>query len=250
MHIIKFFLDPFNLFWLLLIIALAAYLLRKKQLFKRLIITAGVWFLIISTPLLPNLLLYSLESRFEPIRVKEELTDFEAEYHIVVLGGGHGIDEGLPANAQLSPDALGRLNEGIRLHRYLPNSKLVLSGYSASGGATQAEILQETAFLLGVDKEATILQKEPGNTYEEAQVYMKKHGGDNPVILVASASQMPRAVHIFRHFGADPVPSPANYRIKGRPNPVLFGFPAIEYMVNFRIGIYEYAGMFWYFLRS
>jgi uncharacterized SAM-binding protein YcdF (DUF218 family) len=249
MSILKFFINPFNIFWLLLLVTIGVWFLKKKHLFKWLVISTIIWFLLISTPLLSNSVLNSLEDRYTPLYT-EELINLEAEYHIVVLGGGHSFDSRLPSNSLLSVNALGRLNEAIRLHRQLPNSKLVLSGFSASGRTTQAEMLQQAALLLGVDKTATILQNEPGNTYEEAQNYTENYGDTHPVILVTSASHMHRAVNIFRHFGTDPIPSPTDYRLKGSWKQKWIGFPTTRNIENFNVAVNEYAGIIWYHLRS
>lgn len=91
------------------------------------VIFTAVWFLLISTPLIPNAVIRSLEDQYPPVKM-DELKE-EAAYHILILGGGHGYDERLPASSLLSGNTLRRLIEGIRLHRHLPNSKLVLSGF-------------------------------------------------------------------------------------------------------------------------
>ncbi len=242
---IRFFLDPFNLFWLLLVGIVVNGFFKRNLWVKWLSIFTVIWFLVISTPLIPNLVLNSLEDRYIPINV-DELEKKEAEYHILVLGGGHGFDDRLPPNSLLSRNALGRLNEGIRIYTQLPNSKLVLSGFSGSGRTTQAEMLQQTALLLGVDRKATIIQKEPRNTYEEANYYSKKFGTSHPLIIVTSAAHMQRAIEVFRYFGTDPIPSPTNYRLKGSWKQKWFGLPAIDNIENLRAGISEYAGIFWY----
>jgi len=240
---VKFLLDPFNVFLILLLISIVAYFLHKDRLLKWTLAIAAAWFLLVSTPLVPTILINSLEDRYDPV-VVEELDDLHAEYHIIVLGGGHGFDERLPANSLLSSNALGRLSEGIRLHRQLPNSKLILSGYSASGRTSQAEMLQQTALLLGVDKENTILQSDPGNTYEEAKVYASSFRRQHPVILVTSAAHMPRAVIMFEKFDIHPVASPTNYRLKGSWKEKKFGLPSMGYISHMNSGLYEYAAIF------
>ncbi|MDR8390268.1 YdcF family protein [Aliifodinibius sp. S!AR15-10] len=246
---IKFLIDPFNIFWLLLFVVMVSWFLKRKHITQWLVISSGVWFLMVSTPLIPTQVINSLEDRYEPIEIAE-IADRTRAFHILVLGGGHGFDDRLPANSLLSLNALGRLNEGVRLHRMLPNSKLVLSGFSGSGRTTQAEMLQQTAILLGVDEEATIVQKEPGNTYEEAKIYAETFGNTHPLILVTSATHMLRATRVFEHFGIKPVPSPTNYRLKGSWKRKWIGLPAMKNIENMRIGITEYAGILWYRLRK
>lgn len=202
----------------------------------------------ISTPFLPTLLLNSLESRYEPVVIEDLEVSNSQVYDIVVLGGGHGFDDRLPANSLLSQNALSRLNEGIRIHRKIHNSSLVLSGYSASGRTTQAEMLYKTAILLGIEKERMLIQPEPHNTYREAEVYSQKFAGEHPVILVTSASHMPRAVMLFEQFGVDVIPSPTNYRLKGSRQNRWIGYPSTENIENLKIALYEYAAILRYSL--
>src|SRR5699024_9096962 len=145
----------------------------------------------------------------------------------------------------LSLNALGRLNEGIRLHRKLPNSKLVFSGHS-SHGPTHAELLQQAAVLTGLDEESIILQKPPVTTYDEARIYSENYCNTHPVILVTSASHMPRAVQSFRFFDIEPVPSPTDFRLKGSWKGKWLGFPSTRNIENIRMAIKEYVGIFWY----
>lgn len=201
------------------------------------------WLLLTATPLLPNALLNSLEDRFEPIDL-ELISEVDQQVHIVVLGSGHGFDDRLPATSLLSVTAISRLSEGIRLYHHFPNSILVLSGFSSSDRTTQAEMLQKSAILLGVDENRTLTQTEPGNTREEAQIYAERFGGaGQKVILVTSASHMPRAEKLFRNAGIDVVPAPANYRLKGSWKKIRLGLPSLTHMTNFRIAMSEYAAL-------
>jgi uncharacterized SAM-binding protein YcdF (DUF218 family) len=241
--ILKFFLDPFNILLILLFITAGAWILKREGIAKWLMMVTGAWFLLISTPLVPVLLLNSLENQYEPIDHPFP-NNRDAEYHIVVLGGGHGYDDRLPPNSLLSLRALARLNEGIRLHRELPDSKLLLSGSSSSGPTTQAEMLQETAILLGVNKANTLIQSEPANTHQEAQVYTSNYGNTHPVILVTSAAHMPRAVILFNNFGIDVQPSPTNYRLIGDGQKKRFGLPSLQNISHLETALKEYAGIF------
>jgi len=244
--VIRFFLNPFNIFWLLLAATVIAMLIKKKSYSRWLFYSAIGWFLIISTPLIPVTLLVSLENRYQPYLT--EISSIESSesgerYHIVVLGGGHGFDDRLPPNSLLSGQALARLNEGIRLHRQIPGSKLVLSGYSASGRTTQAEMLQQTAILLGVEADDILLQKDPANTWQEAETYAATFGNGNPVLLVTCASHMHRAVRVFEHFGTKVTPSPACYRILRDPRSRRSWIPSTTNIDRLRIALFEYAAI-------
>jgi len=248
--LVKYLIDPFSIFWLVLLFTFVAWFLKNERLSRRLSILTVFCFLLISTPLIPSAIINSLEDQYEPVYIKT-LADPEAEYHIIVLGGGHGFDERLPANSLLSHTALGRLDEGIRLYRRLSNSELVLSGNTGTpNSTTQAQMLQKAALLMGIDKNAIILQNEPRNTFEEAEVYAKNYGNRYPIILVTSAAHMPRAMQSFKHFGMTPIPSPTNYRLKGSWKKKWYGLPAMRNIENLKAGIYEYVAMLWYWIRE
>jgi uncharacterized SAM-binding protein YcdF (DUF218 family) len=246
--VIKVLIDPFNILLFLVTLGFLTRILNLKAPFKWLLIATLSWFFIISTPLIPNLVLDSLESRYVPVKIEQfSEQKLEAVYHIIVLGGGHSFDDRLPPNSLLSAQALARLSEGVRLHRQLPNSKLVLSGYSLSGRTTQAEMLQQTAILLGVEAGNTLLQKEPANTWQEAKIYSERFGNGYPVILVTSAAHMPRAAGAFVRFGVEPLPSPTHYRIKKDPHSrwsVTSWLPSYRNMEILRVALNEHAALF------
>lgn len=238
----KFLLEPFNIFLLLLVVASILWIVKKEQAFKWFFMAATVWLLVISTALVPQNLLISLEYRHLPL-TKDEASNFGEDTHIIVLGGGHGFNRNLPANSLLSAQALARLNEGVRLLRLIPGSKLVLSGYSETGRTTQAEMLQEAALNIGVDYNRIILQKSPANTYEEAKIYSETFGNSHEVIIVTSAVHVPRASMLFRKCGVDYSVSPSNYRIWD-PNRPKRLWPSVKYMEQMGLALYEYAGIY------
>ncbi len=98
-----------------------------------------------------------------------------------------------------------RLIEGVRLHREIPGSKLILSGDndSAEGMATMAEAL-------GVSGEDIVPAFEPRDTEEESQQIAPIVGAQR-FILVTSASHMPRAMGLFRKRGLQPIAAPTDY---------------------------------------
>jgi len=239
--ILTFFLNPFNTFLMLALAAGIAGWLKRIVWFRRFAVAAVIWLLISSTGWIPGRLIVSLEYQHLPVSESTlEHLDPESVY-IVVLGGGHGFNEKLPANSLLSENALGRLTEGIRIHHRLPGSRLVLSGYSATGRTTNAEMMMKTALLLGVDGNDILLQNEPAITYEEAKQFAGVYQNGQSVIVVTSAAHIPRAVMLFEKCGVPVIPSPANYRFKD-PDRRGGWFPSYTHMEWMRISLYEYAG--------
>lgn len=245
---IKDILDPFNIFWLLLLIGSGCYFLKKEKLSKIIFLYATCWFFVTSNYLLPNALISNLENKYQPLLGKENFSNIKdlTSYNIVVLGAGFKYDENISSSNQLSEIALIRLIEAIRLHKLLPNSKLILSGPKADRGTiTQAEVYKRAALSLGVDSSSIYLQSMATNTYEEAKDYSEVFGKSSPVILVTSASHMQRAIMMFNHFDIYPTPAPTGFQIKGNLPRHFSLMPSPVNMLNMRVALIEYVGIFY-----
>lgn len=236
-------LQPLSVFWLLLI---PIPFIRKKhsRLATYLLLIALLWLALASTPPLPTLLVESLERQYEPLL---QAPSFHSPSHILVLGGGHVSDERLPPNDQLSEQALSRLVEGIRLHRLIPGSKLVLSGYARPGiPITQAEVLAKTAISLGINPKDTLMVTTPHNTRQEAIDYKKKFGSVNSLLLVTNAIHMPRAMMHFKRAGLAPTPAPTNHFIKWDRLSSRFSLrPSSGNLKRMNAALHEYVGFVW-----
>lgn len=239
---IKFWLHPFNIFWLLFLAGLAAYFLKKEKISITIFILAGIWLLITSNFALPNFLITRLENKFSPFS-KEVIQNDSLSYNIVVLGAGFSNNKRLPYNDQLSPTALSRLIEGIRIHNLLPNSKLIVSGPGFNGGISQAEVYAKTAASLGVDTTVISTIQTATNTHEEAKAYAQRFDKNTPVILVTSASHMPRAMMMFKSQGITPIPAPTGFQSKSTGEGTPSWIPSAEYMGMMKTAMIEYVGI-------
>ena len=235
---------PLPVFYLLLLVALAFHLIKRKRTSKAFIYIAASWFLIISTPPVPRALVKSLENRY-PHLTEEAIKNLPDSCNIIVLGGGHSDDMGLSANNQLSTTALGRLTEGIRIHRMLPGSRLILSGYGGDSKVTQAKVLYRAALLIGVDSATMSIQEKPANTRQEAEEYVRNFGKHQKLVVVTNDMHMPRAVKMFLMAGIDPVPAPANQIIKYGSRKRISWFPSAHYISMVEDAVHEYVGMGW-----
>jgi uncharacterized SAM-binding protein YcdF (DUF218 family) len=75
--------------------------------------------------------------------------------------------------------------------------------------------------------------------------------GSRKFILVTSAAHMPRAVALFKKHGRQPIPAPADYRVKeaqgADPNRV---FPQAIPLCWAQIAWHEYLGLAWAWLNG
>lgn len=237
--------DPAAIVWWML---LAGVLLRKyrKRLSDFLLFTAVAVFLLATTPFVPHLLVSHLEQQYPPLLSPP--ADFRTHLspHIVVLGGGHVSDARVPYHDQLSDAALKRLVEGIRLHRLIPNSQLVLSGFARPGlPDSHAQVMAKVALMLGVSPADTLLLNTPQNTHQEALAYRQRFGGQgHPLIVVTTATHIPRALLHFRAAGLDPLAAPTGYKLKRDTLPrKIRVFPSTKNLTYLQQALHEYVGI-------
>ncbi len=240
--VVKFWLHPFNIFWLLFLAGILAYFLKKEKVYIPLFVIAGIWFLITSNFLLPNFLITQLENQYSPF-TKDKIQNDSLSYNIIVLGAGFSNNKKLPFNDQLSPTALSRLIEGVRIHNLLPKSKMVVSGPGAAGEITQAEVFSKTAGSLGVDTNLISTIKTARITHEEAKAYSENFDKNTPAILVTSAAHMPRAMMMFQSFGITPIPAPTDFQSKFNADDSPSWFPSLENMNKMKTATIEYVGI-------
>ena len=200
-----------------------------------------------------RLLIAPLESHYPPL-LEPAALDEEIGY-VVVLGGGHRADPSLPVTAQLNPSATIRMLEGVRIHRALPESTLIFSGGSVFQPVANAEVMRRVAEAVGVDTSRVVLHDTPRNTVEEARAVQRRveAAGGGRVVLVTSASHMPRAVALFRGQGLDPIPAPTQHRVRESAGEgFLFGGwrPSANALRISELAWHEYLGLAWARLRG
>jgi uncharacterized SAM-binding protein YcdF (DUF218 family) len=160
----------------------------------------------------PNFLIGRLERQYQPLPSVRHLTDVP---WVVVLGGGVAEDNELTDPDQLNDPSLSRLIEGIRIHRQIPGSRLLLSGGAVFGTVTKAAVMAGTAVSLGTNRQALYLDTRSNDTKDQAKE-VKKIVGSKRFILVTSAAHMPRVMALFGKQGLVPTPAPADFQIKKR----------------------------------
>ena len=231
---------PLPIFWILLILVVAAYLLRRTRTARILLFIALGWLLAFSTPFFPDFLVSKLEQQY----LSYPGLQTGGKPNILVLGGGHTDDFRLPASDQLSQEALGRLVEGIRIHRMIPGSRLVTSGGQIRSSISQAKVLKNSAILLGVADSLIITLDTPRNTLAEAKAYRERWGLDTPLIVVTSATHMPRAMMLFKRQGLNPIAAPTNHLVKkGTYRPITHYLPSSEHLEKAEKAFHEYVGL-------
>ena len=257
-----FWLKKFISFWLMplpfcltLLVVGTCYLFsaRLNRLGRRLVAMAAFLLLLFSNKYVSVALVQHLEQRYPAVPELDAGRPLpprlEACRYVVVLGGGHGDVTALSATNKLSTSALGRIVEGVRLARVLPQARLILSGPAAPGFPSHAAVLAQAAVSLGFDRSRIILIDTAHDTEDESH-RVKAIVGTDHVALVTSAWHMPRAYALFRHSGVAAVPCPADY--SGRANDY-FEWNDLswdsESLMRTTYAVREYIGYLWVSLR-
>ena len=244
--IISAFLLPLPFIVLILTVGLLLLWFTKKQKSGKIIITIGLFLLIVLglRPVTDRIIL-PLENSFPKYVKTQKIPDVK---YIAVLGAGQLFEKKVPVSSYLPPAAIFRLIEGIRIYKENQGSKLIFSGYGGSNKISCAEVMAEVAELLGVPEKDIIQEPDPKDTHDEA-IAIHKIVNDEPFVLVTSAAHMKRSVLLFKKQGMNPIPAPTDYLARQKVN---FHIP-LPNSGSFRkveSAIHEYLGIIWAKIRG
>jgi uncharacterized SAM-binding protein YcdF (DUF218 family) len=180
-------------------------------------------------------------------------TEAEAPRFIMVLGQGLSADTNRLAAARFGDEGLMRVFEGVRLHRLLTNSTLLVS--VAGPTVTQEEkerVLGELLLVFGLQTNAVQVCAGAWDTEDEVR-WCKTVVGTNRVIIVSSASHLPRAMLLARKHGLNPVAAPSGFlvdTVTQSPFTPDRLFPGSVNLYLSERAMYEYLGLVWEWVRG
>jgi hypothetical protein len=157
--IIAYFANPFGLSLLLIGFAWLATYKQRWQLANRL------WAVITLLLTVGGLSAVTYETRrrreyhHEPLRIAADDPLLDSPSTIVVLGAGFNADDYLPANSRVSSAYLVRLIEGVRIHRQLPDSRLVVSVAGKADAEDKRVFLDAMIAILAIQAERQAVVK-------------------------------------------------------------------------------------------
>ena len=189
-----------------------------------------------------NQLIKPLETWYPPLLDTSTLKDVK---WVVVLGGGHSSSPELPPNSQIFNSSLSRIVEGIRIHRALPESKLILSGGAVFDPVPEAVTMAAVARMLGVSPDGMVLESQSQDTGQQSQ-FVQGIVQNEQCVLVTSAIHMPRAMLVFEKKGLRPIPAPTDfgYWMRKENSPGQF-FPRAGELRKVEAALHEYLGLLW-----
>ena len=176
-----------------------------------------------TTPLGSTVLLRGLEYAYPPVLdVTHDLGGIDATdvRFVVVLGGGHSFSDDQVATSLLSRSSIVRLAEGARLLADLPNARLLLAGGTQGERVSEAALMSQVAESWGLPLDRIVLEDRSSDTADQA-IAIAALIGDQPAILVTSASHMKRAMGLFERQGSRLIAAPTAH-LSSRRLPLSF----------------------------
>ena len=135
---------------------------------------------------------------------------------VIVLAGSLGYTQGLSGPMPEWGSAVDRVFAGIQLMQAGRADRVVFSSgnYFPDNLSAEGELARDLAVGLGVDESRIMLSGRASNTADEARLIRPLFGKGRPsIILVTSASHMPRAAAIFGEAGFEVTPFPVDIDI-------------------------------------
>ena len=244
-----------------IVLVIAALFLGRWPRGQRVVlVTAVILLWLSSTRMTAYTITRSLEQQFRP---PAEWPTAEA---IVVLGSG--------ALPQIAPRTLVEVNEagdreilGAWLYRQGKAAKIVVSGgtvpwVNPEGIPSGAETMATFLGVLGVPPEALVLEARSRNTYENALFTreMLAATGEKRILLVTSATHMPRSVRLFEAQGFVVIPAAADFQVTDADWALMFApdlavqalnwVPEAQYLEMTTRALKEYVGLVVYGLQG
>lgn len=232
---------PVPMTLLLLLLTLLLVIRRKTRWFGVLLLMLAIALLFVGSyaPLSSSLI-----ARQEARIPSYEKNDHPPVDYVAVLGSWHQSADSQPVTSELSPTAIVRLSEGLRVYYLNPGSKLIFTGYHGRhrDPVSYPEKLRELALALQVPEEDILVLDGPRDTVEEARLIAESFP-DARLILVTSAAHMRRALGLFRGAGLDPIPAPTEHL--GKPVRSRWTFPDAATLARSAAWAHETLGLVW-----
>lgn len=233
---------PLSIAVSLVALGLLCMVLRRLRAARVLCVTGAVVATLSTLGCVGNGLLWPLETRHAALSDASKISP-EPRY-VVVLGSGYHPRDDMPVTAALDSTAVVRLAEGVRLFRQLPGATLILSGGPVAGHPPSADGYLKLATAWGVPRESIQLMDDVLDTAAEIRELRNRVGG-SPIVLVTSASHMPRALEYCARYGVRAVAAPTGHLAEPPATWGLRGWllPSGVHLRKTETAVHEYVGL-------
>lgn len=171
---------------------------------------------------------------------------------IVVLGGGilPPAEDGEPTRPHIH--SLQRALRAAELYHEGPPCPLIVSGgkpHPSEPGDCVAVAMAQVLRQAGVREEDLVVEVVSRNTFEnaaESARWLKDHGIERNVLLVTTATHLPRSEPMFRQHGIEVIPAGCEYHLDEMPATLEMFLPKTSAVVANHQAWYEFWGILRY----
>jgi len=238
--IVSGFLQPSSLVLYLLFLGIMMSFFRRRRRASLVLLIASLSLGVLSVfSWIPNAVLGRLEQKFTPY----ESTKPDPQW-ILVLGQGFSAEAGVPDSSRVNATMHARLAEALRIMRGSESMTMLVS---IAGLESIEEKEVWWAFWcesVNLPQERTLIIADAKDTWDELNAALE-HMGQEPFVLVSSASHLPRAVRMAVRLGACPIPAPCDYKALQPQNRYGFFIPSSRNTARLEQALDEYVGMVW-----
>ncbi|ALS99133.1 YdcF family protein [Lacimicrobium alkaliphilum] len=241
---VHFLIQPLNLFFTLLFIALLLKLLFKANKTAWFVLTlASVFLLWCSLPMTSNMMLKPIERRYPVIQADAPV--LQQADAILVLGCRHYEDTPRPFADRWHRCSLLRNLQASQMYRYQQKPVYVSGGILKYREQSEAEANKAFFLALGISPEHIVSVPSGTNTKEEAQA-LASHLRGKTVALVTSASHQLRAKYYLNQQGINVIPVPVEHLSS---QSIDWGWPNTTSLERSHRAFYEWAGLAYQYLN-
>jgi uncharacterized SAM-binding protein YcdF (DUF218 family) len=240
---VHFLIQPLNLFFTLLLIALLLKFLFKANKVALFILTLACAFLLwCSLPMTSNMMLKPIERRYPVIQADAPvLKQVDA---ILVPGCRHYEDSPRPFADRWHRCSLLRNLQANQMYRYLRKPVYVSGGILKYRVQSEAEANRAFFIAMGISPEHIVSVPSGTNTEQEAQA-LAAHLRGKTVALVTSASHQLRAKYYLNQQDINVIPVPVEHLSSPHTD---WGWPNTTSLERSHRAFYEWAGLTYQYL--
>jgi uncharacterized SAM-binding protein YcdF (DUF218 family) len=227
--------------FILLLVLLTIWARRREKKVSFILGMITLFFYLTSIPIVSDMLVKSLESRYSPSR------SLDGDVIVMLCGGATSNTPDINGLGNLSASSSNRLLTVARLHRLTNLPILISGGQVFESSASEAVIAKRYLIDLGFSSEKIIVEDSSRNTAENARhisEILNKNNFSKP-ILVTSAYHMERSVRNFKKVDITVQPYPTDYLINYDASINILSFiPSHNSLSNVYSCLKEYIGLF------
>lgn len=233
--------------WCLFALLIYVWWRRTERTIRILATLTFTVYMILSTPLGANLLLYPIEAQADA----GTRCGTDPNRPIIMLTGG--IRQGATGPTDLAALHLRSFRRAVsaaQLARERPEASVIVAG-GGSGAVREADVIAELLSQMGIERSRLLIERDSSTTFEAGDAILKLMPAvsGRQFELVTSAAHMWRARRVLESRGLDICPHPVDHEFVRPEFPEAF-LPQLSAVQKSTIALHEYIGLVLYWLRG